>query len=385
MTDHNKKYERFNVARRLEHILLILSFSTLAVTGLIQKYALNSISIALISFLGGIETVRIIHRIAAVTFFLEGVYHFILMAYLLYVKRKEATMIPGIKDGFDAINELLYNLGLRKEGPKMPRYNYAEKMEYLAMIWGYFLMGLTGFMLWNPILTTRIFPGEIVPAAKVAHGLEAVLAVLAIFLWHFYHVHIKKWNWSMFKGFLTHHEMVEEHGAELEKIEKGEPEPEIDPVVYKKRMKIFTPVSIVFSVVMVSLVVFLANYEETAITTIPRVYAEVDVFVPRTPTPFPTQIPSPTPDMMIANTWDGGIDYLFEQKCGLCHGESGGLSVKTYSGIIQGGNSGMAVIPGRPDESLIMQNQAPGNEHPGQFTDEELERIHIWIINGARK
>lgn len=385
MTDHNKKYERFNVARRLEHILLILSFSTLAVTGLIQKYALNSISIALISFLGGIETVRIIHRIAAVTFFLEGVYHFILMAYLLYVKRKEATMIPGIKDGFDAINELLYNLGLRKEGPKMPRYNYAEKMEYLAMIWGYFLMGLTGFMLWNPILTTRIFPGEIVPAAKVAHGLEAVLAVLAIFLWHFYHVHIKHWNWSMFKGFLTHHEMVEEHGAELEKIEKGEPEPEIDPVVYKKRMKIFTPVSIVFSVVMVSLVVFLANYEETAITTIPRVYAEVDVFVPRTPTPFPTQIPSPTPDMMIANTWDGGIDYLFEQKCGLCHGESGGLSVKTYSGIIQGGNSGMAVIPGRPDESLIMQNQAPGNEHPGQFTDEELERVRIWIINGARK
>lgn len=385
MTDHNKKYERFNIARRLEHILLILSFSTLAVTGLVQKYALNSVSVAIISFLGGIEIVRIIHRIAAVTFFLEGVYHFILMAYLLYVKRKEATMIPGIKDGFDAIYELLHNLGLRKEAPKMPRYNYAEKMEYLAMIWGYFLMGLTGFMLWNPILTTKLLPGEFVPAAKVAHGLEAVLAVLAIFLWHFYHVHIKHWNWSMFKGYLTRHEMVEEHGAELEKIEKGEPGPEIDPVVYKKRMKIFTPVSIVFSVIMIGLVIFLANYEETAITTVPRVYAEVDVFVPRTPTPFPTQIPSPTPDMMLANTWDGGIDYLFEQKCSLCHGESGGLSVKTYSGIIQGGESGMAVIPGRPDESLIMQVLAPDNEHPGQFSEEELERVRIWIINGARK
>lgn len=385
MTDHNKKYERFNIARRLEHILLILSFSTLAVTGLVQKYALNSVSVAIISFLGGIEIVRIIHRIAAVTFFLEGVYHFILMAYLLYVKRKEATMIPGIKDGFDAIYELLHNLGLRKEAPKMPRYNYAEKMEYLAMIWGYFLMGLTGFMLWNPILTTKLLPGEFVPAAKVAHGLEAVLAVLAIFLWHFYHVHIKHWNWSMFKGYLTRHEMVEEHGAELEKIEKGEPGPEIDPVVYKKRMKIFTPVSIVFSVIMIGLVIFLANYEETAITTVPRVYAEVDVFVPRTPTPFPTQIPSPTPDMMLANTWDGGIDYLFEQKCSLCHGESGGLSVKTYSGIIQGGESGMAVIPGRPNESLIMQVLAPDNEHPGQFSEEELERVRIWIINGARK
>ncbi len=385
MTDHNKKYERFNIARRLEHILLILSFSTLAVTGLIQKYALNNISIALISFMGGIEIVRIIHRIAAVTFFLEGVYHFILMAYLLYVKRKEASMLPGFKDGFDAIYELLHNLGLRKEAPKMPRYNYAEKMEYLAMIWGYFLMGLTGFMLWNPILTTRIFPGEFVPAAKVAHGLEAVLAVLAIILWHFYHVHIKHWNWSMFKGYLTRHEMVEEHAAELEKIEMGEPETEIDPVVYRKRMKIFTPASIVFSVIMVGLVIFLANYEETAITTVPRVYAEGDVFVPRTPTPFPSPVPSPTPDMMVANTWEGGIDFVFEQKCGLCHGESGGLSVKTYSGIIQGGNSGMAVIPGRPDESLIMQIQAPGNEHPGQFSDEELERVRIWIVNGARK
>jgi len=385
MSDQTKTYERFNTARRLEHILLIISFSTLGLTGLVQKYALNSVSIALISFMGGIEMVRIIHRIAAVTFFLEGIYHFILMAYLVFVKRKEATMIPGIKDGFDAVQSLLHNFGLRKEGPKMPRYNYAEKMEYLAMLWGYFLMGLTGFMLWNPILTTRIFPGEFVPAAKVAHGLEAVLAVLAILLWHFYHVHIKHWNWAMVKGYLTHHEMVEEHAVELEKLQSGEPEPEVDPVVYKKRMSIFTPISIIFSVVMVGFVIFLANYEETAITTVPRVYAEVDVFVPRTPNPFPTQMPSQTHDMMVANTWDGGIDYVFEQKCGLCHGESGGLSVKTYSGIIQGGVSGMAVIPGNPEASLIIQNQAPGNEHPGQFSEEELDRVRIWIVNGARK
>ncbi len=385
MSEHTKKYERFNIARRLEHILLILSFTTLAVTGLIQKYALNTVSISIISFLGGIEVVRIIHRIAAITFFLEGIYHFILLAYLLYVKRKEASMMPRIKDIFDALFSFLHNIGLRKEPPKMPRYNYTEKLEYLAMIWGYFLMGLTGFMLWNPILTTRIFPGEIVPAAKVAHGLEAVLAVLAILLWHFYNVHIKHWNWSMFKGHLTRHEMEEEHGLELEKIEAGEPEPEVDPVAYKKRMKVFTPISIVFSVIMVALVIFLANYEETAITTIPRVYAEGEAFAPRTPTPFPTIAPSPTPDLMVANTWDGGINYIFEQKCGLCHGESGGLNLKTYSGIIQGGESGLAVISGNPDESLILSIAAPGNEHPGQFTEDEFERVRIWIVNGARK
>lgn len=385
MSEQTQKYERFPIARRLEHILLILSFSTLAVTGLVQRYALNTVSISIISFLGGVEMVRIIHRVAAVTFFLEGVYHFILMAYVVFVQRKEATMMPVIKDALDAINSFLHNIGLRKEAPKMPRYNYAEKLEYLAMIWGYFLMGLTGFMLWNPILTTRLFPGEFIPAAKVAHGLEAVLAVLAILLWHFYHVHIRHWNWSMFKGYLTRHEMLKEHAEELEKIETSEPQPELDPVIFNKRMKIFTPASILFSVIMVGLVILLANYEETAITTIPRVYAEVDVFVPRTPTPFPTQMPSPTPDFEVANTWDGGINYLFEQKCGLCHGESGGLSVKTYSGIIQGGKSGMAVIPGNPAESLIIQSQAPGTEHPGQFSGEELERVRIWIVNGARK
>ena len=385
MSDQTKKYLRFTVARRLEHFLLILSFSLLAITGLVQKYALNSVSIGIISFLGGIETVRIIHRIAAITFFLEGVYHFILMFYIVYVQRKEATMMPGIKDVFDAFNSLFYNLGFKKEAPKMPRYNYTEKMEYLAMIWGYVLMGLTGFMLWNPILTTRIFPGEIIPAAKVAHGLEAVLAVLAIILWHFYHVHIKQWNWSMFKGHLNHNEIVEEHAIELEKIEAGKKDPEVDPVIYKKRMKIFTPVSIVFSVVMVGFAFFLANYEETAITTVPRRDDAVNVFIPRTPTPIPSPIPSPTPDLMVANTWDGGIDFIFEQKCSLCHGELGGLSVETYSGIIQGGDSGMVVVPGRPDESLIMQVQAPGNTHPGQFSEEELERVRIWIVNGARK
>jgi hypothetical protein len=150
-------------------------------------------------------------------------------------------------------------------------------------------------------------------------------------------------------------------------------------------MKIFTPISIVFSVIMVAFVIFLANYEDTAITTVPRVYAEGEAFLPRTPTPIPTQEPSPTPDMMAASTWDGGIDFIFEQKCGLCHGESGGLDLKTYSGVIQGGDSGLAVISGNPEASLIMTIPVPGSDHPGQFSDEELERVRIWITNGARK
>ncbi len=216
MTEKRESYVRFSLAQRIEHIVLILSFSTLAVTGLVQKFADSSISVAIITFLGGIETTRLIHRAASVVFVVESIYHLAVIGYKLYVQRKQASMLPGLKDLQDAAFQFLYNLGLRRERPKMGRYNFTEKAEYWAMVWGLVLMAVTGFMMWNPIATANILPGQVIPAAKVAHGAEAVLAVLAIFLWHFYHVHIKVFNKSMFTGKLSRHEMEEEHGEELE-------------------------------------------------------------------------------------------------------------------------------------------------------------------------
>jgi cytochrome b subunit of formate dehydrogenase len=385
MSKETKTYLRFDVARRIEHLLMILSFTTLGLTGLIQKFALNDISLWFVKVLGGIESVRIIHRVAATVFILEGIYHLILLGYILYVKRKEATMMPGIKDATDALQVFLYNLGLGKKYPKMPRYNFTEKAEYLAMVWGFVLMGLTGFMLWNPILTAKLLPGEFIPAAKAAHGAEAVLAVLAIILWHFYNVHIKHWNWSMIKGHLTRHEMEEEHGQELEKIESGEVYVPPPPSVYKKRMAIFAPLSAVLSIALIAGLIFFITFEESAITTVPPVYADVEVFVPQTPTPMPTQVPTPTPDPAMANTWDGGINTIFEQQCGLCHGNNGGLSIETYAGVIQGGESGPMIIPGSPEASSVLTIADPANNHPGQFTEEQLEKIRIWISNGAPK
>lgn len=385
MSKETKTYLRFGLARRIEHFLLILSFSTLGLTGLIQKYALNDISLWLVKVLGGIESVRIIHRVAATVFVLEGIYHLILLGYILYVQRKQATMIPGIKDATDAFQIFIYNLGLSKKYPKMPRYNFSEKVEYLAMVWGFVLMGLTGFMLWNPILTAKLLPGEFIPAAKAAHGAEAVLAVLAILLWHFYNVHIKHWNWSMFKGHMTKHEMEEEHGQELEEIESGKVFVPPPAPVYKKRMAIFAPVSAVLSVALIAGLIYFITFEESAITTVPPVYADVEVFVPQTATPMPTQVPTPTPNPALANTWDGGINAIFEQQCGLCHGNNGGLAIETYAGVIQGGDSGPMVIPGSPETSSVLTVGDPANGHPGQFTAEQLEKIRVWILNGAVK
>ena len=385
MSTEKKTYLRFGVARRIEHFILILSFTTLGLTGLIQKYALNDISLWLVSALGGITVVRIIHRIAATVFVLEGVYHLVHLGYLLYVQKKEASMIPTIKDAKDALQTFLFNLGITKEAPKMPRYNFSEKVEYLAMVWGFIAMGLTGFMLWNPIATTKILPGVVIPAAKAAHGLEAVLAVLAILLWHFYNVHIKHWNWAMIRGTMTRHQMEEEHGEELEEIETGKMEVEVDDKSFKKRMGIYMPISMILSVVLVAAVIYFITFEESAITTINPVYADVEVYVPQTPTPFPTATPTPTPDPELEITWEGGINQIFTTKCSLCHGENGGFSVKTYESLLQGGDSGLALVPGNPEESRILSIAAPGKDHPGQFSADEITKIFLWIENGAKK
>ncbi len=214
-------YVRFPLAQRAEHLLLLLSFGTLGFTGLIQKYSGNALAGGLIGLLGGIEMVRILHHIAAIVMGLQTVYHVILLIYKVFVRRVEMTMLPGLRDAIDALDAVRFNLGLAKDRPQLPRYSFEEKVEYWAMIWGTIVMGLTGFMLWNPVVTTKLLPGEIIPAAKAAHGGEAVLAVLAILVWHFYNVHIKTFNKSMFTGKLTQHQMEHEHGGELTQLVAG--------------------------------------------------------------------------------------------------------------------------------------------------------------------
>jgi len=384
MSVQPKTYNRFNIAQRIEHFVLILSFTTLALTGIPQKFAQAGISEALIALLGGITTIRIIHRVAATIFVLEAIYHAFLIGYKLIVMRIEPTMLPGINDGKNVIEYFLHNIGVKKEAPKMPRYNFAEKMEYWFMLWGLIIMALTGFMLWNPIATTKILPGVFIPTAKVAHGWEAVLAVAAIILWHFYNVHLKHWNWSMIKGHLSREEMEEEHGEELEKIEKGEIRALPAAEVMRKKSRIYLPVASVISLALALILFRFITFEQTAIETIPPAEDNVEVFLPQTPTPLPTAAATPTaaPVSTAALTWDGGIGDLFISKCGSCHGSLGGLSLKTYADAMKGGKDGAVILPGNATGSPLISLQASGN-HPGLFSSAELEIITNWIIAGA--
>nr|HMT22456.1 cytochrome b/b6 domain-containing protein [Promineifilum sp.] len=132
-------------------------------------------------------------------------------AYRLFVKREDMRMLPELKDGYDLRDTVGYNLGFIDEPPKMHKFNFGEKFEYWAVVWGTSVMILTGFILWNPIAVTRILPGQVIPLSLEAHGWEAVLAAVSIVIWHLYNVLVKHRNKSMFPGTLSHHIMEEEH------------------------------------------------------------------------------------------------------------------------------------------------------------------------------
>ncbi len=392
-----KRYLRFDVARRIEHLVLIISFTTLGVTGLIQKFATNGVADFLIQLLGGIEPTRIIHRTAATIFLLESVYHLVVLGYKLYIKRVQASMMPGVKDLRDVIQFVGFNLGFTKDHPKMGRYNFSEKVEYWAMLWGLILMGLTGLMLWNPIATTNLLPGQFIPAAKSAHGNEAVLAVLAIILWHFYNVHIKKWNWAMIKGTLSKQEMEEEHGLELAEIEAEETPQPLTGEERTKRMRIYIPVATVVTLVVVLVIFQFLTFEKTAILTVPPVNNGIPAYQRQTSTPLPTKAPTATvaptatavpgqptsqPSTNTA-TWNSSIGALFSDTCSACHGAGalGGLNVTTYADIMKGGTDGAVISPGDAEGSLLVKKMEGG--HSKVFSDTDLAMIKDWINAGA--
>jgi formate dehydrogenase gamma subunit len=389
-----RTYERFPLARRIEHWIMMLSFTTLAITGLPQRFPASEISIAFVYLLGGIETLRVIHRVAAIVMMLGTAWHLLVFGYLSYVRRTRLTMLPTFQDAKDAWQAFMYNIGRSKTPPQMGRYTFEEKMEYWAFVWGALIMGLTGFMMWNPLTTVRFLPGEVIPAAKAAHGGEALLAVLAIIIWHMYGVHIKRFNRSMFTGKMTEEEMLHEHPLELADIKAGVAERELDPVALRKRQRAYLPVAAALALFMLLGVYGFVNAEQTAITTVDRQAPTVVAFVPWTPTPAPTQTPTPeggepspaasTPAVAGDPTWDNSIGALFEAKCTACHGASalGGLDLSTYEQALEGGNTGPAIVPGDSENSLLVTVQEAGG-HPGQLTPDELAHVIEWIEAGA--
>ncbi|NUQ37137.1 MAG: cytochrome b/b6 domain-containing protein [Caldilineales bacterium] len=290
MSQTKKAYHRFGFVERMEHFFMLLSFTLLAITGLPQKYPDNALSRFVLVGLGGVENTRSVHHISAIVLIALSIFHIFYVAYKVLVLRRRLTMLPSFSDVRDFIQQVAYNLGLSKTRPAMDRYNFGEKIEYWAVVWGTVIMAITGYMLWNPIATTRVLPGEMIPAAKAAHGAEAVLAVLSILTWHFYHVHLKYFNRSMFTGKLSRHEMEEEHMGELQRIQAGQERPLPPPPTLWKRTRLFLPVAGLLAALFLIFTYRFFTVEQTAITTLPPRQV-VDAYSPRAKPPLPTATP----------------------------------------------------------------------------------------------
>lgn len=220
-TTLEREFVRFSLGQRIEHAVVLLSVSMLCITGLPQRFVDAPWMHGMISCLGGLDWVRWMHHMFGVMLLFEGVYHVVVaLGDLLLARPRPTAMFLRVQDFKDAIHQVAHLLGMRAEEPKFGRYDFRHKIEYWALVWGMVLMGATGLILLFPTVVTTFAPGAVVTAARVAHSYEALLAFLAIVLWHFYNAHLAAGvfplDTSIFTGKISSERMRKEHPLEYE-------------------------------------------------------------------------------------------------------------------------------------------------------------------------
>jgi cytochrome b subunit of formate dehydrogenase len=192
---------RMTVNQRWQHLILLSSFIVLVITGFALKFPDTWFATrwawARICAASSIASPACI-LIAA------GIYH---VFYLAASPAKAGACSATSRRAqrcFDAWGTMRYYLGLSKQKPKFGRFNYAEKAEYWALVWGTALMGLTGIMIWAKVWVGDLLARWWVDVATAVHFYEAILATLAILVWHFYQVFfdpdVYPMNWAWWDG-----------------------------------------------------------------------------------------------------------------------------------------------------------------------------------------
>ncbi len=216
--------------QRWQHLVLLTSFFVLVATGFALKYPDSWFAVAL----GLGERWRgIIHRVAGVLLIGDGVYHVFYVAFTRDGRKLVRDLLPTPKDALDAWGTMLFYLGLRNEKPKFDRFSYAEKAEYWALVWGTALMAITGIMLWARVSVGNLLAGWWLDAATAVHFYEAVLATLAILVWHFYQVFfdpdVYPMNWAWRDGKMSVEHYKEEHALDTETLAEADAEADAGP------------------------------------------------------------------------------------------------------------------------------------------------------------
>jgi len=216
---------RFSRRQRIEHFSVMSLFLLLSLTGLPQKYYAAGWAQAIILGLGGIETVRAVHRIAGVLFAILTAVHLLTAMALVASGRSPLSLVPTRKDFTDAIMMLRYYLGVSDTHPHFDRFDYRQKWEYWGLVLGAVVVIVTGIVLLFPITTARWLPGEVIPAAKLAHSNEGLMAFLVVVIWHIYNAHFSPdvfpFDRTIFTGKISRERLEKEHPLEWERIKEA--------------------------------------------------------------------------------------------------------------------------------------------------------------------
>ncbi len=206
------EFVRFTRLHRTLHACMIVSFLTLALTGLSLKFSYTPWAFRLAHLLGGFETAGFIHRLAALVMFGTFATHLVT---LIRDKRRSQvswrsvllgpnTLLPTKRDAHELVGTMKWFLG-RGPRPDYGRWTYWEKFDYFAVFWGILVIGSTGLTLWFPVFFTRFVPGAFINVATIIHSDEALLATGFIFTVHFFNTHLRPEKFPMDTTIFTGH------------------------------------------------------------------------------------------------------------------------------------------------------------------------------------
>jgi cytochrome b subunit of formate dehydrogenase len=233
---------------RLQHITLIICFVLLVLTGLPLLLDPAAWLKKLFFFQTSFAWRGWIHRVAGVGLIGLSVLHLLYVSGTPRGRELFWALMPKLKDLTDALEAVGHNLGftrwvyekgilkqffdqhpywLFRYPPQYGRFNFIEKFEYLAVWWGNVVMIVSGFFLWATNLSFRLFPLWVYDIFKIIHSYEAILAFLAIIIWHLYNVHLTPDVFPMSRvwldGKITGHELRAHHPLEYEAILEARP------------------------------------------------------------------------------------------------------------------------------------------------------------------
>jgi cytochrome b subunit of formate dehydrogenase len=211
-------FVRLNRAERVQHMIFAACFIVLVITGFMLKIPDN-----IVAYFGpageDVFSYRsLLHRAAGTVMIIVCFYHVYYLIFKAAGRRWLIDMLPRPKDLWDMRDNFLYYINIKKEPPEFDRFCYKHKIEYGALIAGTTIVSVTGLILWTEYNWSKF----VVDIATLVHGMEAILACLAIMIWHFYEIHFRPHKFPLDKTWLTgvidEEEMKEEYGLHYKKI-----------------------------------------------------------------------------------------------------------------------------------------------------------------------